>query len=175
MARGQVGLRSHPGELLAVDGALVEALAHGGLRRGHDDTRHVEVLGHDDLEEQGGGDHVDVGEPREVGEVVLVGGEVVHGVDTAQEVREQIPVADVTLVELDIRAQMASGGPWWTGGVERVEHHHLVPDGQEPLTGVGADEPRTSGDEDLHRLLRADGGRRPLGRHRAWRTPSPPT
>ena len=114
LAGGQGALGAHARELLAVDRAPVESLAHGRLRRGHHDPGEVEALGDDDLVEQGRRDHVHVGEPGEVGQVVLVGGEVVDGVDAAQQVGEQVAVADVALVELDLGAQV--GGPARPGG-----------------------------------------------------------
>ena len=108
-------LRAHARHLLAVDRAPVEPFAHRRLRRRHHDPGEVEALGHDDLVEQGGRDHVHVGEPREVGQVVLVGGEVVDGVDAAQEVGEQVAVAGVALVEVDpgtqVRRAARSGVP----------------------------------------------------------------
>ena len=79
-------LGAHPRYLLAVDRAPVEPFAHRGLRRRHHDPGEVEALGHDDLVEQGRRDHVHVGESREVGQVVLVGGEMVDGVDATQQV-----------------------------------------------------------------------------------------
>ena len=36
---------------------------------------------------------------------------------------------------------------------QRVEHHDVVPEREEPVAGVRADEPRTAGDEDLHDCL----------------------
>ena len=100
LARGQRALRAHARQLLAVGRAAVQPLAHGRLRRGHHHPGEVQPLGDDDLVEQRGGDHVDVGEPGEVGQVVLVGGEVVDRVHPAQQVGEQLAVADVALEEV---------------------------------------------------------------------------
>ena len=103
LTRGQGLLGAHSRELLTVDRALVEPLAHRRLRRRHHDAGQVEALGDDDLVEQGRRDHVHVGESREVGQVVLVGGEVVDGVDAAQEISDEVAVAGVALVEVDAR------------------------------------------------------------------------
>ena len=143
-------LRAHARELLAVDRAPVEPFAHRRLRRGHHHPGEVEALGHDDLVEQGGRDHVHVGEPREVGQVVLVGGEVVDGVDPAQQVGEQVAVADVALVEVGPGAQVRGlSVPVYRRG-QRVEHDDVVPEREQPVAGVRADEPGAPGDEDPH-------------------------
>ena len=36
------------------------------------------------------------------------------------------------------------------GRGQRIEHRDLMPQGQEPVAGVRADEPGAAGDEDLH-------------------------
>ena len=108
------------------------------------------MLGDDDLVEQGRRDHVHVGESREVGQVVLVGGEVVDGVDPTQQVRDQIAVADVALVEVDLGTQVRGPPvPVYRRG-QRVEHDDVVSERQEPVAGVRSDESGASGDEDLH-------------------------
>ena len=120
-------LRTHPGKLLSVGRAAVEPLAHRGLGGRHDDAGDVEPFGDDDLVDQGGRDHVYVAEPREVGEVVLVGGEVVNRVHPAQQVGEQVPVADVALVEVDLGTQvgrLAAVPVHWLG--ERVQHNDVM-------------------------------------------------
>ena len=150
LARGEGALRPHPGSCSPSDRAPVESLAHGRLRGGHHDPGDVEALGHDDLVEQRGRDHVHVGEPREVGQVVLVGGEVVDGVHPAQEVREQVAVADVALVEVDLRAQVRGPPVPVHRRGQRVEHDDVMPERQEPVAGVRADEPGAAGDKDLH-------------------------
>ena len=75
-----------PGKLLAVVRAPVEPFSHGRLRGGDDNPCQLEPLFHDDLIEQRGRHHVDLGEPSELRQVVLIGGEVVHRVDPAQKV-----------------------------------------------------------------------------------------
>jgi nucleoside-diphosphate-sugar epimerase len=52
--RRKRAFRPHPRRLLAVDRTPVESLAHRRLRRGHHDPGEIQVLGHDDLVEQGG-------------------------------------------------------------------------------------------------------------------------
>ena len=55
---GQCGFEAHPWCLLAVAGAPVKALAHSGLRRGHDYARQFQVLCDGDLVNEGGGHNV---------------------------------------------------------------------------------------------------------------------
>ena len=150
LARRQRAFRPHARCLLAVDRAPVESLAHRRLRRCHHDPGEVEALGHDDLVEQGGRDDVHIGEPREFRQVVLVSGEVVHGVDAAQEVGEQVTVTDVALVEVDLGAQVRRLPVPVYRRRQRVEHHDFVAQRQQPVAGVRADEPGAAGDEDLH-------------------------
>ena len=84
------------------------------------------MLGHDDLVEQGGRDHVHVGEPREIGQVVLVGSEVVDGIHAAQKVRDQVAVTGVALVEVRSRSQVRRPPVPVHRPGQRVEHGDLM-------------------------------------------------
>ena len=108
------------------------------------------MLGHNDLVEQGGREYVHVGEPREIGQVVLVGSEVVDGIDAAQKDSDQVAVAGVALVEVCSPSQVR----WPPVPVDRpgqcVQHGDLVSQRQQPVARVRADEAGSAGDEDPH-------------------------
>ena len=145
-----VDLGAHARQLLAVERAPVEPFSHGGLRGGDDDPCQLEPLFHDDLIEKRRRHHVDLGESRELRQVVLIGGEVVHGVDPAQEVPQQGFVADVAFVEISLGVQI---GGWPTSmdrRCQRIEDDHLVTEFDEPVGRVGADETGPAGHQDLH-------------------------
>ena len=75
---------------------------------------------------------------------------MVDGVNAAQEVRDEVAVAGVALVEVDLGTQVRGPPiPVYRRG-QRVEHDDVVPEREEPVAGVRSDEPRTAGDEDLH-------------------------
>ena len=79
---------------------------------------------------------------------------MVDGVDAAQEVPQKVLVADVTLVELDLGAQVGGRRTSVDRRRERVEDDHLVTELEETVGGVGADETGTAGHQDLHRRWR---------------------
>ena len=136
LPHGQGAFGPHSRQLRTVLRAQVQPLAHGRLRRRHHDAGDVEALGHDDLVEQGRRDHVDVREPREVGQVVLVGGEVVDRVGPPQEVGDQLAVAGVALVEVDLRAELRRlAGPVYRRG-QRVEDDDVMAERDQAVTGV---------------------------------------
>ncbi len=155
------GFGPHVGRLLTVIGADVETLAHRRLRRGDHDPTQVEPLGNDDLVQQRRRGDVDVGERGEVGEVVLVGGEVVDGVHPAQEVGDEIAVADVADEEFDAGGEIVGLAVAMYGGGQRVQHDHVVAESDQTIAGVGSDEPGSTGNQDSHR-------RRPRRGRREW-------
>ena len=81
-----VDLGAHSRELLSVERAKVEPFSHRRLRGGNDHSCQLEPLLHDDLIEESRRNHVDIGEPREIRQIILIGGKVIHGVDPAQKV-----------------------------------------------------------------------------------------
>jgi hypothetical protein len=96
------------------------------LRRRHHHAGQIEALGNDDLVKQGRRDHVHVRESREVGEIVLVGGEVVDGVYAAQEISDEVAVAGVALVEIDPGTEVSRAPtPVYRRG-QCVEHDDVV-------------------------------------------------
>ena len=108
--------------LISIKRAAVQTLTHGSLRRRHDDAGQVETLRHDDLEEESRGHHVYIRKTGEVGQVVLIGGQMENGIDAAQEVGHEVAIAHVALEELDLRAQVGSDPVpmhWWQ---ESIEH-----------------------------------------------------
>ena len=108
-------------------------------------------LGDGDLVDQRRRGDVDVGEPGEVGEVVLVGGEVVDRVDATHQVREELPVTDVAHMEVDARREVGRFAVAVHGRGQGVEDDDVVAELDQSVTRVGADEPRSAGDEDPHR------------------------
>ena len=124
-ARMRASVRRQPGS--------DTGLAHRRLRRRHHDALQVQVLGHRDLVGQRGRDHIRRGEAREVGEVVLVCREVVDRVDAPQEVREQVSVADVALVEVDVRGQILGSASGVHRAGQPVEHNHVVAECKQPV------------------------------------------
>jgi hypothetical protein len=116
--------------------AAVQPLAHRRLRRRHDDALQVQALGDRDLVQQGGRDDVDRGEAGEVGEVVLVGREVVDGVDPTQEVGEQVAVPHVSDPQLRARGQVVGLAVAVNRGGEGVQDDDLVSELREPVAGV---------------------------------------
>ena len=59
---------------------------------------------------------------------------MIYGVNSAQQVSEELAVADITLVEIDLRRRYAGGWPvrvHWCG--ERVEDDDVVTEREEPV------------------------------------------
>ena len=79
---------------------------------------------------------------------------MVHGVDSAQKVPQQVLVADVTLVEVDVGVQVGGRPTSVDRRRQRVEDDDLVTELEEPVGGVGADETGAAGHQDLHRRWR---------------------
>ena len=75
---------------------------------------------------------------------------MVNRIDATQEVGDQLPVADVTVVEVDFSTQVLRLPVPVDRRGQCVEHHDLVSQRQQPVTRVRADEPGAAGDEDLH-------------------------
>ena len=75
---------------------------------------------------------------------------MVDGVHPAQKVSDQFAVAYVALVEVDLGTQVRRPPVAVYRLGQRVEHDHFVPERQEPITGMAADEAGSPGDEDLH-------------------------
>jgi hypothetical protein len=120
------------------------------LRRRHHDPPEVQPLGHDDLVKQRRGNHVDVGEPREVRQVILIRGEMIDGVDPPEQAGQQVPVPGVTPDELRARAEVAGPSVAVHGRGQRVEHHHVMPEREQPVGRVRSDESGAAGHEYLH-------------------------
>ena len=100
---------------------------------------------------------------------------MVDRVHPAQQVGEQVPVADVALVEVDLGAQVGGLAPvpvHWLG--ERVQHHDVMAEAEQPVAGVRPDEAGAPGDKNLHCLRCLFGSPRPRGRHPGSAPPSPP-
>ena len=75
---------------------------------------------------------------------------MVDGVYPAQEVRHQVAVTRVALVEVNLPTQVRGPSAAMHGAGQRVEHDDVMPERQQPVAGVGSDEPGAAGDEDLH-------------------------
>src|SRR5207247_2180000 len=76
-----------------------------------------------------------------------------------EQVDQQVPVAGVALIELGAPAQVHGFPLAVHRGRDRVEDHHLMSEGEQPVTGVGSDEPRTADNEDLHARRRSAASR----------------
>ena len=155
-----------PGVCSPCSGTVVEAFAHRRLRRRHHHPLQVEAFGHGDLEDQRRRRDVDVGEPREVGQVVLVGGEVEDRVAPAQQVGEQLPVAHVADEQVGPGREVGGPAVAVHRRRQRVEHDHVVAELDEPVAGVRADEPRSPGHQDPHARTFSRARCWPLGRRR---------
>jgi hypothetical protein len=75
---------------------------------------------------------------------------VVDRVDPAQQVRHQVAVAGVALVEVGAGTEVAGPAAAVHGRGQRVEHDDVVAAREQPVAGVRADEPGAPGDEDPH-------------------------
>ncbi len=95
-------------------------------------------LRHRYLVEQGGGRHVDVGESGEVRQIILVGRQVVNRIDATQQVGHELPVSDISDVELRPRSHVVrlAVSMDWSG--ERVEHHDVVPELDQAVSRCGS-------------------------------------
>ena len=102
-AAGQLRLDANVGNRLAVLAAQVEAFAEHRLRRGDDDALHGQLVGDDQLVDASRADGVDVEVGAEVGQVVLIGGEMVDRVDVLQGIEQHVRVAHVAVDELGLR------------------------------------------------------------------------
>ena len=78
---------------------------------------------------------------------------MVDRVHPAEQVGEQIAVAGVTLVEVGPGAEVRGLAFPVHRRVQRVEDHDLMAEIEEAVAGVGSDEPRASGNENLHFLV----------------------
>ncbi len=110
----------------------------------------MEPLGDDQLVEQGRGDDIDVVVLREIGQIVLIRGKVKNGIDTSEERCDEVSIAHVALVEVDLPAHVLRWTSTVNWGGERVEHNDVVPQGQQAIARVRTDEAGTSGNENPH-------------------------
>ena len=75
---------------------------------------------------------------------------MVDGVHLTQQARDKVPVADVTVIEVDVRAEIAGPPVPVDRRRQRVEHQDPVPEREQSVARVRADEAGTAGDQYLH-------------------------
>ena len=75
---------------------------------------------------------------------------MVDRVHPAQEVGEEVAVANVAFVEVCFGAQVGGLAIPVDGRREGVEDHDVVAEGQEPVARVGADKAGPACNQDLH-------------------------
>src|SRR5262245_40854647 len=85
-----------------------------------------------------------------MGQVVLVGGEVVDGIHAIEKVRDEVAVACVALVEVDLGTHVRGPSAAMYGRGQRVKDHYVVPEREEPVACVRSDKSRAPCDEYLH-------------------------
>jgi len=75
---------------------------------------------------------------------------VIDGVDAAEQAGQAIPVAGVAADEVRSRAEVGGPSVAVHGRGQRVEHHDVMPEREQPVGRVRSDESRAAGNEYLH-------------------------
>jgi hypothetical protein len=145
-------------------GAAVPALAVDGLRRRHHDLPHRQLLADDQLVEQRGAHRVHAEELAEVGQVVLIGGEVDHRVDTGERRQQVLAARHVAEAELSGGVEVRGLALQVDRLLEAVEDADLVALRHEPVDRVGSDEAGAARDEDFHVGFRVASAQRSAAR-----------
>ncbi|KAJ8137488.1 hypothetical protein OY671_009299, partial [Metschnikowia pulcherrima] len=75
---------------------------------------------------------------------------VIDRIHAPHQVGHEFPVTDVPDVELGAWSQVVRLAVSVNRGGESIEHYHVVPEFDQTVAGVGADEPGPNGDQDPH-------------------------
>ena len=96
-------------------------------------------------------------ERGEVGEVILIRGQMIDGVDLLHRTAKRILIAHITFNELDLGREILRLPFQMDGLLQVIEHAHIVAQRQQPVGGMRSDKTGTAGDKYAHQSITGNG------------------